>query len=109
LVRFACFLELQRLRSIALCRSDLPRPIQRFAIAAEVFMYFDSFGASGVILFVALCVFGLCLRRIRGLNAKPYAKWRRICEGIGVSLVILIAVATAATRFLATTRNGFGS
>jgi len=61
---------------------------------------FYSSVAPGLVIVFALFVARLCFRRIRMLSAKPYAKWRRICEGIALSAAIIVfLVAGASTLF----------
>jgi hypothetical protein len=44
----------------------------------------------GLVIVFALFVSLLCFRRIRMLSAKPYVKWRRICEYIAFSATIVV-------------------
>jgi pimeloyl-ACP methyl ester carboxylesterase len=61
---------------------------------------FYSSVAPCLVIVVALLASLLCFRRIRMLSAKPYAKWRRICEGIALSAAIVVfLVAGASTLF----------
>jgi pimeloyl-ACP methyl ester carboxylesterase len=58
---------------------------------------FYSSVAPGLVILFALFVSLLCFRRIRMLSAKPYAKWRRICERIALSSVIVVFLAAGAS------------
>jgi pimeloyl-ACP methyl ester carboxylesterase len=60
-------------------------------------MDFDSFVAPVLVVVVALVVSWFGFRRIRVLSIKSYAKWRRICERIVLSLVLLVVVAAGAS------------
>jgi pimeloyl-ACP methyl ester carboxylesterase len=61
---------------------------------------FYSSVAPCLVTVVALFASLLCFRRIRMLSAKPYAKWRRICERIALSTAIVVfLVAGASTVF----------
>ena len=59
-------------------------------------MDFYSSVAPCLVIVAALLVSLLCFRRIRILSAKPYAKWRRICEGIALSAAIVVFLAAGA-------------
>ena len=59
-------------------------------------MDFYSSVAPGLVIVLALFVSLLCFRRIRMLSAKPYAKWRRICERIALSAAIVVFLAAGA-------------
>jgi pimeloyl-ACP methyl ester carboxylesterase len=61
---------------------------------------FYSSVAPGLVIVFALFISLLCFRRIRSLSAKPYAKWRRICEYIAFSATIVVFLtAGASTAF----------
>ena len=60
-------------------------------------MDFYSSVAPGLVIVFALFVSLLCFRRIRMLSAKPYAKWRRICERIALSAAIVVFLAAGAS------------
>ena len=53
--------------------------------------------APGLVIVFALFISLLCFRRIRVLSAKPYARWRRICEWIALSAAIVVFLAAAAS------------
>ena len=58
---------------------------------------FYSSVAPALVIAFAIFVFLLCFRRIRMLSAKPYAKWRRICERIALSAAIVVLLAAGAS------------
>jgi len=61
---------------------------------------FYSSVAPCLVIVVAIFASLLCFRRIHMLSAKPYAKWRRICERIALSTAIVVfLVAGASTLF----------
>ena len=60
-------------------------------------MDFYSSVAPGLVIVVALFASLLCFRRIRMLSAKPYAKWRRICERIALSTTIIVFLVSGAS------------
>ena len=60
-------------------------------------MDFYSSVAPGLVIVVALFVFLLCFRRARTLSAKPYRTWRRICERIALSAVVVVFLAAGAS------------
>lgn len=60
-------------------------------------MDFYSSVAPGLVIVVALSASLLCFRRIRIVSAKPYAKWRRICERIALSSAIVVFLAAGAS------------
>lgn len=51
--------------------------------------------APGLVIVLALLACLLCFRRIRMLSVKPYARWRRICERIALSIAIVVFLAAA--------------
>jgi len=58
---------------------------------------FYSSVAPGLVIVFALFVSLLCFRRIRMLSARPYARWRRICERIALSVAIVVFLAAGAS------------
>jgi pimeloyl-ACP methyl ester carboxylesterase len=58
---------------------------------------FYSSVAPGLVIVFALFVSLLCFRRIRMLSAKPYAKWRWICECIAFSAAIVVFLTAGAS------------
>lgn len=60
-------------------------------------MDFYSSVAPGLVVVVALFASLFCFRRIRVLSAKPYAKWRRICERVALSAAIVVFLAAGAS------------
>lgn len=60
-------------------------------------MDFYSSVAPGLVIVLALFVSLLCFRRIRVLSAKPYARWRRICERMALLAAIVVFLAAGAS------------
>jgi hypothetical protein len=58
---------------------------------------FYSSVAPGLVIVFAIFVSLLCFRRIRMLSARPYARWRRICERIALSVAIVVFLAAGAS------------
>ena len=60
-------------------------------------MDFDYVIVPCLIVLVAILISWLCVRRILALRARGYRMWRRITERVVFSLVVLVAVAIAAS------------